>query len=258
MATCKWCGKKGLFFKVSPDGLCNTCTFLISGEAESFGRVIMESVDIIRKSNKPETISSRATLIKNYLNRFKKYEERGIQPFNFSTDDFINEISAESNERIVLIFYYEYFRKLSKIKNSKTDITKKKATENLKTKSNEFVSSLVPNLNQEICQSAIINATEKNELDEIIRIAKKVKGQELDQFDEITESFIVTIPSNDSCESCKDLSKKRFSLEDAKEILPLPHAGCTSEFGCRCCYSIEPKEDSYYAEICREINSMES
>ena len=40
--------------------------------------------------------------------------------------------------------------------------------------------------------------------------------------------------ANDSCDACQQVSGKEFTLDD---VLELPYKGCTSEKGCRCCYT---------------------
>jgi hypothetical protein len=37
----------------------------------------------------------------------------------------------------------------------------------------------------------------------------------------------------DSCEACKELTGKKFTLENVPD---LPNLNCTHEKGCRCCY----------------------
>lgn len=39
-----------------------------------------------------------------------------------------------------------------------------------------------------------------------------------------------------SCELCKKLNGKVFSIQDAKTSKPLPVEGCTYSLGCRCTY----------------------
>jgi len=46
----------------------------------------------------------------------------------------------------------------------------------------------------------------------------------------------ITACSN-SCELCKGLNGKRFSIEDAKKYKPLPVRACAYECGCRCAYA---------------------
>lgn len=57
----------------------------------------------------------------------------------------------------------------------------------------------------------------------------------------ISKSKVVTgveiIACPDSCEFCKALSEKHFSLDDAKKLKPLPEKKCSNKLGCRCVYA---------------------
>jgi|LSQX01.2.fsa_nt_gb hypothetical protein len=243
MAQCKWCEKKGFFLKVSNDGLCNVCSYIIKTEADSVVRVVMESVDIINNSYNPSTISSRANVVAQKLSYLKKYENKGISVFNIPIPEFISDTFDEANERIISLFYNEYFKGVNKIKTLKFENAKHKALEKFNAKSVEFKELLLPEAkNIELCSFAIDNAFQNGKLEELIKIKKKVMGKELDQYDLDFEVDIIIIPAKDSCDSCKELSKMKFTLDQAKKELPLPHAKCTHDYGCRCCYAAEPKE----------------
>lgn len=52
----------------------------------------------------------------------------------------------------------------------------------------------------------------------------------------------VIIAAKDSCDNCKKLDGKIFTIQEALEKKPLPHKDCSNSF-CRCLYGFEPIRD---------------
>lgn len=54
-----------------------------------------------------------------------------------------------------------------------------------------------------------------------------------------TKIEIGVIVCEDSCPACVELSRMKYTIEEAIEQMPLPVKGCTTEGGwCRCEYSV--------------------
>jgi hypothetical protein len=124
MAQCKWCGNKGLFLKVSKDGLCKTCTYTIIPEAESKLRVINDSGSIILKSKNIDTIASRTEISINHLDDLKKYEEKGIPILTQPIGSMIIEFANTSNERITELIKLNVSSVKEKLRTIKSETTK--------------------------------------------------------------------------------------------------------------------------------------
>jgi predicted Zn-ribbon and HTH transcriptional regulator len=78
-------------------------------------------------------------------------------------------------------------------------------------------------------------------------IMKRAKGMDIYNYTYSGVKLAIgTIPTNDSCENCKKLSEKIFTIKEALKILPLPHENCTHPQGCRCIYSAIAPPDSEY------------
>jgi len=97
MATCKWCGKSGLFLKVTSNGLCKTCDFVIVSETIQKINLINESTEIIGKSSNTDTILSRFDFIVETLNSLHKYELKGITTLKIPPSESLKIMN--SNER---------------------------------------------------------------------------------------------------------------------------------------------------------------
>jgi len=78
MPTCKWCGHSGIFLPINEDGLCQNCNSLIKLDIQNHARIIQESVELVEKTKKLDTLISRLDLILMYVQQLIKYEEKGI------------------------------------------------------------------------------------------------------------------------------------------------------------------------------------
>lgn len=47
---------------------------------------------------------------------------------------------------------------------------------------------------------------------------------------------VEVLDTTDSCDTCKKLSGKKFSIQAAVENKPIPVKDCTHKYGCRCQY----------------------
>lgn len=78
MAQCKKCSISGWFLSVSDYGMCAKCTTIAGVELPRLVQIIQESVAIIEKSKKLETILSRADVISEKLSVLETYQSKGI------------------------------------------------------------------------------------------------------------------------------------------------------------------------------------
>jgi hypothetical protein len=58
-------------------------------------------------------------------------------------------------------------------------------------------------------------------------------------------SLSVITCRTESCEACRALESKRFSINEALNLMPLPVKDCQNEGWCRCCYGIRIKKIKY-------------
>lgn len=101
MAQCKNCGRKGLFLSVNRIGVCSACSPLIRMQIEIAQKQINESVEIIRKSKKAETVISRYDFLIQVAERLLELEKKGINPFSMSSSQMIEEFK-KGREKIVV------------------------------------------------------------------------------------------------------------------------------------------------------------
>jgi len=79
MAKCKYCGRSGFFLSVNQYGLCNNCASAISIEVNSKLRVIQDSINLVKGSEKLDTRLSRCDLVIKLASEIaNKYESKGI------------------------------------------------------------------------------------------------------------------------------------------------------------------------------------
>ncbi len=78
MAQCRWCGKSGLFLRLSNNGLCEKCSPFIIADIVRRGQIINESAELIKKSKKVDVISSRFDLVVEQMRHLYQYEQRNI------------------------------------------------------------------------------------------------------------------------------------------------------------------------------------
>ncbi len=78
MGKCKWCGKTGLFLKVSSNGLCNNCEGPVALDIQQRARIAGESLKLVQESKNLEIRLSRLKEMLKHLYVLTKYEEKGI------------------------------------------------------------------------------------------------------------------------------------------------------------------------------------
>lgn len=120
MATCKWCGKKGLFVSVDRNGLCSSCGPAIMIEAKSRLKVIRESQEIINKSKKLDTVLSRIDTIIENGTALLKYEKAGINILDPLPSRLIKVAESSKEEAIIEFVNQEVDKFMTKAETSAT------------------------------------------------------------------------------------------------------------------------------------------
>ena len=113
MATCKWCGKSGLFLPLTENGLCKPCDVIIVTELIYATQHINESIDLIKQSSNTDTIVSRFDYIVKLLNSLLKYEKKGITTINPPPSEAIKSYSPAKRD-IHIVYGLE--KELEKLK----------------------------------------------------------------------------------------------------------------------------------------------
>lgn len=78
MSRCKYCGKSGLFLRVSNLGLCQNCGTFVTMNMKTLVKQINESVEIMKKTKNPETFITRLDFIIGNYQKLYEYERMGI------------------------------------------------------------------------------------------------------------------------------------------------------------------------------------
>lgn len=78
MAQCRWCSSKGLFLKVSRDGLCARCQPLILHEIAERSRILADCIRLCEESKTLATRLSRCDLLLEHASELQRFEARGI------------------------------------------------------------------------------------------------------------------------------------------------------------------------------------
>jgi len=68
------------------------------------------------------------------------------------------------------------------------------------------------------------------------QIKLKLNNNDLKRFKETDKVEIITC-GKDSCDACRKLENKVFSVKEVKEKKILPVEECVHKYGCRCCYA---------------------
>lgn len=101
MATCKNCGKSGIFLSLNSQGLCNECESFIVPIIKNNVRIINESIELINKSNNYKTKLSRCDLILEISRRLLEYEKKNIPIIDPLPSKFISVYTKKRDDIIL-------------------------------------------------------------------------------------------------------------------------------------------------------------
>lgn len=108
MATCKFCGKTGIFHTVTKNGMCPNCEVFVDNDLRNRTRIFTESKDIINKSENPDVVISRLDVVKDCLTHIIMYEQKGIGFFQPSPSQMLIDIENDRDNIISDCFERSY------------------------------------------------------------------------------------------------------------------------------------------------------
>ena len=78
MGECKLCGNKGIFLRISANGLCRECDVKVVFEIQQKGRIVNDCIRLVNESKNLDTRMSRLDLMIKHLAAIEEYEKKGI------------------------------------------------------------------------------------------------------------------------------------------------------------------------------------
>lgn len=101
MARCKNCGESGLFKSVNALGVCARCDSIIKITTPAQYRIYKDCCNIIENTENPETLKKRLSLLREKLQFFLDYENKGIMILNPYPSVLLATLESETDD------YYE-------------------------------------------------------------------------------------------------------------------------------------------------------
>jgi len=81
MATCKYCGKSGIFHRVTKNGMCPNCETFVAQDLKNRQRIYNESKNILEHTENPDIAFLHLKKVKDTLSALMLYEQKGIGIF---------------------------------------------------------------------------------------------------------------------------------------------------------------------------------
>ncbi len=82
MAKCKWCGKGGLFQRVSREGLCDPCAPTVASEIERQSNVIYEAMHVHERAGSAAEKVLQCDVVIAAAKALVPYDDKGLQTCN--------------------------------------------------------------------------------------------------------------------------------------------------------------------------------
>lgn len=101
MSQCKWCGTKGLFLKLSANGLCETCEPGVIATIKMHLHVINDCAKIVEESEKLKTRLSSCDTLLGKARSLLNYENKDIPTIDPLPSHYIQEYTAKRNKIIL-------------------------------------------------------------------------------------------------------------------------------------------------------------
>lgn len=108
MAKCKLCSRSGIFMTVSRYGLCSSCNSLFVMDVKRRGKIIQESLAIIKDTKNIKVGISRYDLIIEQVRALVEYEVKGIQVMERSPRENLQMLIRERDQVIYEFLEKEY------------------------------------------------------------------------------------------------------------------------------------------------------
>jgi hypothetical protein len=101
VAHCKYCGRSGLFLKVTRNGLCLSCDPVVMRCIVRHVQIMDESQDLVANSKKLETRLGRCQTIVDQARMLLEYDRKGIPTITPSPDQIIRVFTEKADAVIV-------------------------------------------------------------------------------------------------------------------------------------------------------------
>lgn len=108
MAQCKWCGRSGWFLFVDQMGLCSNCLPIVAMDIKQRGRIINDSLKLVRESKKIDTRLTRCDLIVQHASALTNYERHGIPTYDPLPSKLVREF-GDLHDEIILDYLKSEF-----------------------------------------------------------------------------------------------------------------------------------------------------
>lgn len=125
MPKCRKCSHKGLFLKLFEGKLCEGCFQEYAYIGERSGKILRESISIINKSSKPETILSRVEVAKSAAKAILPYAKMGLDAAReFQPEEALAQLELMPNRLLDAMLAEELPKARAKSKAAKTSTGK--------------------------------------------------------------------------------------------------------------------------------------
>lgn len=132
MGQCKWCEKKGLFLKITENGLCRQCDIVVVSKVVQHHKHFNESFHLIESSQNIDTMVSRFDYMTQLMEDLLPYEQKGIPTINPRPSEFLADVDENRDEVIIDGLNREFEKLKKKIAGMKTERGKRNNLEKFK------------------------------------------------------------------------------------------------------------------------------
>lgn len=212
MSQCKYCGRAGLFLRVSNLGLCPNCHSFVTMNMTTLIKQINESVALMKKTKNPETFVSRLDFLIDNYQKLTKYERMGIVVNEVRPSLTLNEITTGRDDVIVEFLEDALVDLKVKLLSLKTE----KAKNNQVQKFKDTVESFIPRLGKKDSLDDLLNQVNslfpipENETDDFVEgqftvidlpvisstLPKASKTDSVNHHKAATQTGVVTVSQN--------------------------------------------------------------
>ncbi len=237
MATCKYCGRSGLFFKVSKSGLCDFCTNGIVMEVQSRLKILNELARLIENSKNLDVRLSRCDVIVENAQALMKFENKGIDVISPLPSQYINRYSSEKSEILNAGLAEEIRRAFEKSNLGTSSSAKISPLAKVALRINDFRQKYPSNNNLEMLEKGVKKSIDEIQFQSFLKNAKlaEFKGNKKKALDQYYEALYFlkhddvddTLQANEISEflktglkSCQKTSKKSAEITWSKQTSP--------------------------------------
>ena len=214
MAECKYCGRTGIFLAVTKNGLCGNCDPIVAMDVLQRGRIINDSMKLVKSSKKLDIKLSRSDLLIQHASALLKYEERGIPTLKPLPSVLAKEYQAQRDPMIFNFLTSEFESLKANLNVTASVKSKVNSLSKLLLKIREY-KALVSKANiLDALEGEVTDLVHKTQLSGYLDEAKKAefKGQKKKALDQYYEAlyFLRNDQINDT------LQKENISFIESK------------------------------------------